>query len=141
MHRCEPNAATQFTNNNGGTIQTAIGSVRRYKWNHILIAWDRGNTAVYFNGQREGYTTNNAKRPVRDFNNKQIMLGNPSSTNLVQFRDLTIHSGDTMGLMNNIEPAFLPPNWSQYRNNAAWPPIEDGAMPIGNTPIITPKLS
>ena len=128
-----PNAAV--------TVAGAIGIVQRYKWNHILIAWDRGNVGVYFNGQREGYSTNATKRPVRDFNNKQFMLGAPTSNNVVQFRDLTIHSGDTMGLMNNIEPAFLPPKWSQFRNNAAWPSLSDGALPLGQTPIITPKFS
>lgn len=136
-----PNAAIQFFNNNGGSFQTGIGVIQRYKWNHILIAWDRGNVGWYVNGQREFYTSNNLKRPVRDFNNKQISLSNPSSSSTVQFRDLAIHSGDTMGLMQNIEPAFIPPNWSQYRNNAAWPSIADGALPIGQTPIITPKFS
>ena len=134
-------SGTNANSNASVSVAGALGSVQRYKWNHILIAWDRGNVGVYFNGQREGYTTNATKRPVRDFNNKQFTIGGSASNNRVQFRDLKIHSGDLMGLMDNLEPAFLPPDWSQYRNNAAWPSLADGAMPIGQTPIITPKFS
>lgn len=119
---------------------TPQGSPLLNKWNHYLLAWDRNTLKGYSNGHSGSQSVNAKKRPVKDFNNKLIMFGNPTNVNTFQMRDLSFHEGDDCMQFFGNESSFVPPKWAEFRANASWPAYNDGAM-APRTPLLTPKFS